>query len=272
MELKLEHRAQTARGEIAWGLFGSGRPVVLVHGTPSRALVWRNLVPVLAERLSVYAFDMLGFGESERHVDQDVSLVAHGEVLVELLEQWGLERPALVGHDIGGAVVLRTHLLEGAAASRLALVDAVVLAPWMTERTRTMQRDVDRLMATVPDDELTAAIRSHLRGATTKRLEAEVFDDLFDQWQGEFGQRLYLRNLASFDEEHTREFEPLLANIGLPVLVLWGEHDAWLEVEVSDRIAARIPTAERVVVPGAGHFSMEDDPDRVAAELSRFLA
>lgn len=50
------------------------------------------------------------------------------------------------------------------------------------------------------------------------------------------------------------------------------EHDARLDVEVSERVASRVPTAEGVVVPGAGRFSMEDDPDRVAAELSRFLA
>lgn len=272
MAMKLERRAQTERGEVAWDVFGAGRPVVLVHGTPSRALVWRRLVPVLARGHSVYVFDMLGFGDSERHVDQDVSVVAHGKVLVELLEQWRLEKPALVGHDIGGAAVLRAHLLEGAPVSRLALVDSVVLAPWMTDRTRAMQRDLKRLMAAVPDETLAAAIEAHLRSATTTDVAQEVFDELIGQWQGELGQRLYLRNLACFDENHTREFEARLGSIDVPVLVLWGERDAWLKLEVSERIAARIPTAERVIVPGAGHFSMEDQPGPIAAALARFLA
>src|SRR3954451_497874 len=263
MELVLERRAQTSRGQIAWASFGSGDPVVLVHGTPSRAVVWRQLVHALAERHSVYVFDMLGFGDSERHVEQDVSLVAQGAALRELLEQWQLDRPALVGHDIGGAVALRAHLLEGASLSRLAPLDAVVLAPWITDRTRAMRSDLDRLRARVPDDELKTTIEAHLRSATSKPLAEEVFNALFDQWQGELGQRLCLRNLGCFDEDHTREFEPLLENIAIPVLVLWGEDDAWLDVEVSERIAARIPTAQRVVVRGAGHFSMEDDPQRI---------
>jgi pimeloyl-ACP methyl ester carboxylesterase len=271
MGLKLERRAHTARGEIAWSASGAGPPVVLVHGTPSRALVWRKIVPPLAEGHRVYVFDMLGFGESERHVDQDVSLEAHAEVLAELIDQWALEQPALVGHDIGGAVVLRAHLMEGIAASRVALIDAVVLAPWMTDATRAMQRDVEQRMARVPDRELAGAIEAHLRSATTRRLEDEVFAGLFGQWQGEIGQRLYLRNLACFDEDHTREFEDRLVSIDVPVLVIWGERDAWLDVDVSRRIAERIPRARRVVVPGAGHFSMEDEPERIASELGRFL-
>jgi pimeloyl-ACP methyl ester carboxylesterase len=55
------------------------------------------------------------------------------------------------------------------------------------------------------------------------------------------------------------------------VLVIWGEHDAWLPVTVSHRIAAAIPGAELIVLDGAGHFSMEDRPEAVAEVLARFL-
>jgi pimeloyl-ACP methyl ester carboxylesterase len=123
-----------------------------------------------------------------------------------------------------------------------------------------------------PDDELAAAIAEHVESATVSRLEPDVYDALFGQWDGPEGRALYLRNLACFDESHTREFEPLLESIAVPVLVVWGEQDAWLPVEVSERIAARIPNAERLVLEGAGHFSMEDRPGAVAEALVRFLA
>jgi pimeloyl-ACP methyl ester carboxylesterase len=50
-------------------VFGDGPPVVLVHGTPGRSVLWRKVVPVLAERHAVHVFDLLGFGESERRED-----------------------------------------------------------------------------------------------------------------------------------------------------------------------------------------------------------
>jgi pimeloyl-ACP methyl ester carboxylesterase len=262
---------RTRRGEIAYDVLGEGPPVVLVHGTPSRSFIWRRVAEVLARRHRVFVWDLLGFGDSERHVEQDVSLVAHGEVLAELVERWELELPALVGHDIGGGIALRAHLLEGVPVSHLVLVDAVVLAPWITPRTRQMQRELDRWLS-LPNPELADVITEHLRSATAGPLAPEVFEALFDQWDGERGQALYLRNLAQFDEQHTAEVEERLPTITAPTLVVWGEQDAWLPVETSERIAALIPGAQRVVVPGAGHFSMEDEPERVAAIVDGFLA
>jgi pimeloyl-ACP methyl ester carboxylesterase len=251
-------------------VLGEGPAVVLTHGTPSRSLVWREVAPVLAERHRVYVWDLLGFGDSERHVDQDVSLVAHGAVLAELVDQWGLERPALVGHDIGGAIVLRAHLLEGVDVSHLGLVDAVALRPWITPRTREMQRNLNR-WTSLPARELAAQITEHLGTATVTPLAAEVFHGLFDQWDGTDGQALYLRNLAQLDEDHTRAFESHLATISVPVGIVWGEQDAWLSVETAGSLVARIPGATLTVLSGAGHFSMEDDPAGVTHALESLL-
>lgn len=271
MNWELTRRLRTRRGEIAYDVLGEGPPVVLVHGTPSRSLVWRRVTEVLAASHRVFVWDLLGFGDSERHVEQDVSLVAHGEVLAELVERWELERPALVGHDIGGGVALRAHLLEGVPASQLVLVDAVVLAPWITPRTRQMQRDLDRWLP-LPNPELADMISEHLHSATSSALAPEVFEALFGQWEGEQGQALYLRNLAQLDERHTAEVEQRLPTVTAPTLVVWGEQDAWLPVAISERIAALIPGARRVVIPAAGHFSMEDQPERVSATIAAFLA
>lgn len=271
MTLTLTQRTATSFGDIAFDVFGEGPAVVLVHGTPSRAAVWRQIVPVLAGAHRVFVFDLLGFADSERRIDQEVSVALHGQVLRELVERWELDRPAVVGHDIGGATALRAHLVEGVPVAKMALIDAVVLSPWITPRTRQMQRDVARY-GPLPDDGLETSIRDHLRSATSRPLDAETFHHLFAQWEGAEGQAAYLRNLTGFDEADTDAFEPLLPSISVPVLILWGEEDAWLPVATSERIASLIPTARRVVLPNAGHFSMEDEPEAVARELRRFLA
>jgi len=63
---RLDETAGVSSGKVAYGIFGEGPPVVLVHGTPSRAYIWREVVPMLAEGHAVYVYDLLGFGESER--------------------------------------------------------------------------------------------------------------------------------------------------------------------------------------------------------------
>jgi pimeloyl-ACP methyl ester carboxylesterase len=266
----LTRRITTAHGEIAWDVLGEGPPVVLVHGTPTCSVLWRDVAPALAERFAVHVFDLLGFGQSERHEDQDVSIRSHGTVLAELVRAWGREAPALVGHDIGGAAVLRAHLCEGTSARQLALIDAVMLRPWITTTTRHMQAHVDAYR-TMPTHIFREVAAAHLRTATFAPMGPAVFAAYFDQWEGERGQRLWIRNVRSFNEQDTADFEPLLEDLQTPTRVVWGDRDAWLAPELSAQIETRLPAADRVLIADSGHFSPEDQPAAVARALADFL-
>ena len=116
-------------GEISYDVLGSGPPLILVHGTPSRSYIWRNVAPRLAVRFTLYVFDLLGFGQSERREGLDVSISSQSRVLAELVEAWELESPSVAGHDIGGAIALRTHLLEGVPFGCIAYSIASSYAP-----------------------------------------------------------------------------------------------------------------------------------------------
>src|ERR671925_777523 len=129
-EWVLRQRFASDEGEIAWDRLGDGPPVVIVHGTPWSSWTWRRVAAFLAERFSVFVFDLLGFGASDKRAGQDVSLAGHGARLAALLEFWKLDRPAVIAHDIGGATALRAHLLHRRQVAALALVDVVALAPW----------------------------------------------------------------------------------------------------------------------------------------------
>ena len=116
--------------DVRYDVRGEGAPLVLVHGTPWSSFNWRHLIPRLAESWQVYFFDLLGYGQSEKRDGQDVSLGVQNEVLARLLEHWELNSPTIIGHDFGGATVLRSHLLNGCDYEKIVLVDAVALAPW----------------------------------------------------------------------------------------------------------------------------------------------
>ena len=77
----------------------------------------------------MHVFDLLGYGASDKREGQDVSLYAQGKLLARLLEHWKLESPMVVGHDFGGAITLRAHLLEGCDFERIVLMNAVSVAP-----------------------------------------------------------------------------------------------------------------------------------------------
>jgi pimeloyl-ACP methyl ester carboxylesterase len=90
-------------------------------------------------------------------------------------------------------------------------------------------------------------------------------------WTTEEGQAAFYRQIAQADERYTAEFEPLLGKIEVPVLILWGEQDAWIPVETARRLQAAIPGAGLRTIADAGHFLQVDAPAEVAAELVRFF-
>jgi pimeloyl-ACP methyl ester carboxylesterase len=268
---RLPELAELSGGLVAWGSFGSGPPVVLVHGTPSWSYVWRHVAPVLAGRFSVYLLDLLGYGDSEQRDGQDMSVGAQSRALAELLDVWKLDRPALVGHDVGGAVVLRAHLVEGRPVGRIALVDAAVLLPWNTPATMHMKAHLDAYR-TMPAYIYERVVAGHLATAVHRVLQPDAMDAYLRPWRGPEGQAAYFRKIDQWRDEDMAALEPLFETLDLPVLVLWGTEDAWLTPETGERLAARIPGAKLALVPGAGHFVMEDAPAEVAAQLEKFLS
>jgi pimeloyl-ACP methyl ester carboxylesterase len=82
---RLGRREATSVGEVAYEVFCEGPPVILVHGTPTRSYLWRGVAPTLAECSCVYVYDLLGFGESERRVGQDLSIATQARLLKELV-------------------------------------------------------------------------------------------------------------------------------------------------------------------------------------------
>ena len=267
----LRERADLSGGRVAWDRLGRGTPVVLVHGTPSWSYVWREVAGRLRERFTVHLLDLLGYGDSERRDGQDMSVAAQGKALAELLDLWGLEAPVLVGHDVGASVVLRAHLLEGRPASRIALLDAAVLLPWNTPATIHMRKHLDAYR-TMPAHLYERVVAGHLATAVHRPLPDDVLAAYVRPWRGEEGQAAYFRKIEQWRDEDMAALAPLLETIGVPTLVLWGAEDRWLAPEVGRRLARAIPGAETVLVPGAGHFAMEDEPAAFADALLAFLA
>src|SRR4029077_19627994 len=171
-----------------------------------------------AAHFTVHLFDLLGYGDSESREGLDVSITTQGRVLVELLDLWGLERPSIAGHDIGGAIVLRAHLVEGHAFARIALVDAVVFNPWLTPTTQHIRAHLEAYQ-TMPAHIYEQVVRAHLRTAVHRPLDEETLAGYMAPWSGPAGQAAYFRKITQFDEAHTVELEPALGRIRAPTLI-----------------------------------------------------
>jgi pimeloyl-ACP methyl ester carboxylesterase len=264
-------QATTWRGrEVRWDVLGSGPDVVLLHGTPWSSALWRPIAEALATNHTVHLWDMPGYGSSSKLPEHDVDLGTQAELFADLLRDWGLTRPHVVAHDIGGAVALRARLLHGAAYASLCLVDVVALRPWGSPFFRLVHDHAD-VFVQLPAAVHRGVVEAYVRGAAHRPLSADHLAMLVDPWATPEGQPAFYRQIAQADERFTEEIEQLFDQVTEPVHVVWGAEDAWIPVDRASRLQALIPGSTVRVIGGAGHLVQLDAPEAVTAELAAWL-
>ncbi|MFV2179395.1 alpha/beta fold hydrolase [Actinomadura sp. LOL_016] len=267
MDWSLGEGFETPDGVVRWAAMGGGGdPIVLVHGTPYSSFLWRDIAPALALTRRVYVFDHLGFGRSDKREGQDLGLAAHARRFRRLLDHWGLDRPSVVAHDIGGAVALRTLLLEGADFGDLTLFDAVSGGEWERGLFRLFLEQVE-VFQRLPGYAHEALVASHLRHATHVGLRPEIIDTFLEPWRGAEGQAAFYRQYSQIRQADTADYEHLLGGMTLPVRIVWGREDRILPPQYAEWLHDRIPHAELHWIEGAGHLLQEDAPAQLTAHL-----
>jgi len=268
--LALPHRFTFRDQTVAWGRLGSGPPVVLIHGFPWSSQAWRRIAPCLADRRTVYVFDLLGTGASEKRADQDVSPQVQNDLLAALFAHWGLERPDVVGHDFGGLAALRGHFVNGLAYGSLTLVDAVAVLPSGSPFFAHVRRH-EAAFAGVPAAIHAALFRTYAQSACATPLPEATLRRYLEPWQGPEDQPAFYRQIAQSDPAAIEALQPLYRAPDFPVTLVWGEADDFIPPHQGDELAAKLgaPAPERI--PEAGHLVQEDAPERVVATLLRVL-
>ena len=268
--LDLPNTTTIAGNAIRWGSIGSGLPLVAIHGTPFSAQVWRRIIPQIADRRTVYYFDMAGYGQSEMRDGQDVSLGVQNGILAALFAEWGIVRPDVLAHDFGAATALHAYYLNGLRYGSLTIFDAVALAPWGSPFVQHVRKH-EAAFQGLPDDMHRAVLRAYLQTAAQNPLSEDALTLYSAPWLGAVGQAAFYRQIAQMDQRFTDEVEGLYRRLDCPVTVLWGQQDAWIPFQKGKALAARIADANLTLVPNAGHLVQEDCPEAIVAAALKLI-
>ena len=278
MENLVNEHALVNANRIAHGVHGDGRPVVLIHGTPSSSYIWRNVLPALVESgHKVHIYDLLGFGLSERPWDTSVDTSVTGQVsiLEGLFSHWGLTGAHVISHDIGGGIAQRFSLLSQRQVLSLTMIDTVSFDSWPSRRTRKqIQVGLASLAQTSAADH-EAHFRDWLLSAVhnKERFARSSLEKFLGYICNPVGQASLLEHqVRHYDSRHTEELAPRMAELGrIPVQLIWGADDSWQIVDWAYRLQAAIPRSELHVLEDCGHFAMEDQPRKISHLLIDFL-
>jgi len=243
--------------------------VVLCHGTPWSAQVWHEVARHLSAGYRVFLWDMPGYGRSPK--DVPVDLPEQMARFAALLSHWGLDRPHVVAHDIGGAVALGAHLLHGAEYADLFVWDIVTLDPWGSPFFRLVSEHSD-VFAELPAALHVALVKEYIAGAARHRLTPAWVDALTQPWLGATGQPAFYRQIAALRAEHTRPVAEQLADVRCPVRIGWGAEDPWIPADQALQLQSLLPGTPTVIrLDDVGHLAPVEDPAAVSQAISDWL-
>ena len=248
---------------------GRGETVVLIHGLNASTFSFRHTIPELAQHYRVVALDLKGFGYSARPVEGDFSLTAQADLVAQVMAQLGIERAAVVGHSMGGAVAMRLALRSPERVTRLVLVASAT--------DRELRRGLRSARFVRPFLPVAAFLILHRERFRRKWLETAVHDPAHLTPEVREGHlrpsrmKGHLRALGALLTDRRLD-EPLAPEaIRQPTRILWGEDDRWLPPASGEELARTIPNARFDLVPGAGHLVLEEQPDYCNRALPAFL-
>ncbi|MEW6491865.1 MAG: alpha/beta hydrolase [Cyanobacteriota bacterium] len=254
-----------------WMAGNDGPMLLLMHGIPTNHMLWRDVVPQLASRARVIAVDLFGYGNSSRPNGQPVDIAAQASYINELMNELGVERATVVGHDIGGGVaqILATRYSE--RVERLGLIDAVCYDGWPVPAMKAL-KIASPIVEHLPDQPTIAALKQALRVGFVHQDRAKEFVDYFMQpFSTDDGLEVFMQHVRSLNPKYTEEIAPLLPQLRVPTAILWGWHDDQMKKQYGEQLAADIPTSELTWIKNSHHFAPADAPDAVADALHHLL-
>lgn len=268
------------QGELHVTDFGSGPPVVLLHGWPQHGGMWEPLIAVLGEDHRVLVPDLRGFGRSDAP-DGDYSKHALAADVLALLDREGIERAAVVGHDWGGWIAWLLALEHPGRVERFVSLDVpppsshqsslwrlpaqllfgsyqyVIATPWLGER-----------LVSTP-----SAVRAFIRAGSGPRHRWS--DDELDQYATPLSEPARARASVSLYRTFLLHELPALIRgtytsetLEVPGLAIMGEASA---ITKAFGVPDQRPNLDVEVIPDAGHYLVDEAADAVFVRLRSSL-
>jgi haloalkane dehalogenase len=244
---------------------------LLLHGYPNSSYLWRDVLgPVADAGFRAVAPDFPGFGDSPPLRGRAGTWDDHVQALDDFVAEHDLAPVVLVVHDWGGLIGLRWACDRPYAVRGLVLMSTGFFPDgrWhgLAQGLRTPGQG-EQIMASITRETFAELLRS-----ASPRITEEALDEYWKAFVDDERRASHLALYRSGDFDRVlAPYEGRLARLGVPALILWGENDAFSPVSGARRFARELPDSELVILEDTGHFPQEDVPERVAAEIARFL-
>jgi pimeloyl-ACP methyl ester carboxylesterase len=227
---------------------GRGPTLLLLHGVVSSLHCWQGWVDQLSPHYRLVRLDLPGFGASEHLASDDYSPEHALELIDQLSAHLHLEQFSIAGNSLGGFFAWYYAANRPERVDKLILLDPIGYPQKLPALISLMSLPVLGGLAAALSSE---KMLERLLHARTPSALVQIS-----------------RQLASFDEDLARQ----IPRLRCPTMLMWGQADRWVPVELLDAWRRDLPAARVKVYPGVGHVPMEEIPELTARDAHAFLS
>jgi pimeloyl-ACP methyl ester carboxylesterase len=259
-------------------------PILLIHGFGAAIDHWRGNIPALAENHTVYAIDLLGFGNSEKPPTR-YSIHLWVEQVFQFWQKFIKVPMVIIGNSIGAlvAAIAASHHPEIASSVVvISLPDIAAFNDMVPKALQPIERTVKAIVSAVLVKPLFHLIRQPftirlvLKGIVycdRRRVDKELVEIIAEPARDRQAAEAFLRLNRSINQpNYSPSLTQALEQLQAPLLILWGSSDRLIPPSEGKRLVKYAPNATLMYLEGMGHCAHDDNPERVNYEILTWLA
>jgi pimeloyl-ACP methyl ester carboxylesterase len=246
------------------------RPVfVLLHGFLSSSFSYRRLIPLLANDFSVIAVDLPPFGNSEKSTTFRYTYQNLAQLVIDLLQHLHIPTCTLVGHSMGGQICLYiAHMQPQLAREMILLASSGYLG--RVKRSLALSTYLPYFHVYVKHYLYKQGVEKNLRQVVHDY--SLVDDEMRKGYEQPFYHPQMFKALTRFIRYREGDLQAHeLRHIQTRTLLLWGENDRIVPVDIGKRLHNDLPNSTLVIFPHTGHLLPEERPHDVYREIIGFI-
>jgi pimeloyl-ACP methyl ester carboxylesterase len=255
---------------------GKGKTLLFLHGFGANSYTWTKVSDTLSQNHRVILLDLKGHGASPKPNDNAYSLHDQAELVTAFIMENGLEDLTLIGHSLGGGIALLVALKLDSKVpnpiSSLILVDTVAYSQPLPTFIKILRVPIlAQLLACLVPNRLQALQVLRLAYHDNDKITNDTIDAYSAPLALPGAHHALIETAKQIIPQDIEDISSRYGTIRIPTLLLWGEHDRIVPLEIGERLHGAISNSDLVVIDDAGHIPQEEAPAVTLQAIQKFL-
>lgn len=257
-------------------IYGTGRPLLCIHGFGASLYSWRNFVAPFGKDNQLILIDLKGCGKSPKPKDTKYSTGDHADLLKQFILEYDLKDLTLIGNSLGGALslLITIRLTEAGELWRLrsiVLIDAGAYKQYIPSFLRLLSLPILNAPAYVLPGRLIAERVLRLAYYDPKKITQEQIKAYANPLSEPGARHALIQTAMKLVPPNFDELAAKYKQIQLPTLIIWGRQDKIIPLIVGEMLDRDIPNSILKVIEQCGHAPQEEKPEETIALISDFI-